>query len=309
VAVREGLSAATRAGHVKILREFKEYVGRLSYRQRATRLPVALSTWLEEQRVERGWAWQTLVRNLASAAGAMSRLTEYTNAEANITLLYEKEWDDAMARAKTACNKQATTALPAVSAEAAKKMLDRAILAKRLTPQAATVLLLCWYTSGRPGDVLRLKKECIELTTEGGTAQVAVEFREHKTSRYRGPYVVQTLMPRRYLPFLQAQMAKRSRSEYLIPLTELADKRAVMTELRSFLQAENRLFDVRSLRRGTLQALGNDPENELEVVMAFSGHTRVGTTLGYTNQGRANRNFVGRMRNAACVLTPSGRHG
>ena len=96
-------------------------------------------------------------------------------------------------------------------------------------------------------------------------------------------------------------------SDFIIPVPTVAERRQVMTELRDFLQKTDEKFSVRALRRGTLQALGQDPANGLEVVMAFAGHTRTETSLRYTNRGRQLRNRRRGMADAAATTLTTAR--
>ena len=66
-------------------------------------------------------------------------------------------------------------------------------------------------------------------------------------------------------------------------------RRECREEMLRLLRAVDKEFTATSLRRGTLRSICDDPENDLETAMGFSGHTRETTTLHYTNQHAAQR--------------------
>jgi integrase len=303
-AVAEGIAKATREGHVRLLMGFRAWLRAQNQQMMRQRVVLGLIAWLEECREERRWKWQSMTRYMASAAGAFCRLTQYTaDAPCNVFLNLESEWRDAMTRAQTRVNQQPIAAAPAVETKQACKMLDRAILQKKLAAKPALLLLLCWFTAGRPGDVLRLLRSCIQLDADPrDPSQVAVEFRVHKTNAHRGAFLVQTTIPERYRAFLVAQLRDKRSHDFIIPVPTASERREVMTAMRDYLRTADATFSVRSLRRGTLQALGQSPANGLEVVMAYSGHTRPSTSMHYVEQGRKLSKWRQTTANAAHAL-------
>jgi integrase len=186
-------------------------------------------------------------------------------------------------------------------------LIDRAVLQRKVKDDVALLILLCWFTSGRPGDVMRLRGSCINLQAQpADKEQIAVEFRQHKTSRSRSAYVVHTSIPARYLSFLTKRV-KQAGAGFLFCLPTLASKRQLLTDLREWLRSVDPTFNSRSLRRGTLQAIGSDAKNPMEVLMAFSGHTTAATTDHYLSYGAMNKNRAMTSAKAAMGLRRSRR--
>jgi integrase len=203
-------------------------------------------------------------------------------------------------------NREGSHQAPGVTSVQAQAMIDEAMK----TPadrDLAVLLILCWFTSGRPGDVLRLRRKCVSLDPDATkTGMVQVEFRHHKTDRHRGPYVVSTHIPQKYMAVLRRHMAPLGHEAFVFHVPSAAAKRGVMTRLGMALKAVAPDLCARSLRRGTLQALGSDTNNPMAVLMAFSGHVRQATTELYCigPAGQLKRRMV---ESAAARLTTGNR--
>ena len=157
-------------------------------------------------------------------------------------------------------------------------LLERAPLPPMLRLMCLVYLLLWWATAARSGDALQLQSWAIvTLRTSHGMPLRSVKFVEGKGVTLRGPYTVHTLVPRQHL----LDLLMTNSEDYIFP-PQFRQK--IADEVLGALKKADPRIEMRSIRRGSLQALAMADVDE-QTLMTFSGHKCLPTLHRYLDWG------------------------
>jgi hypothetical protein len=285
-----GAVKGTRDCHRRLLRVLAAMNSdRLAAAYKAMPLPTAIVEWMDCLRKRSGWIPRTMVKYLASIAGALSALPLYRSGAPAINLNAYPEWRQSLLGAA----KAAQRTLPKAPKGATKEDVAQAIRQEpKLYVKAA--LILSWVVAGRTGDVARLQKQHVVLREDG---TVTVTWLETKTSSRTGPRSITTSMPPEWMPILRRW--HEARNSWLFPANNLLNG-----EIRTALRRVSPVLECRSLRRGALEtmALAGTPT---ETLLIFSGHTTERMLLVYLGWGRQHADRTSRTAAAGAALIPT----
>jgi hypothetical protein len=295
---RLGLSRKVRREHVRLLRR----VAAFNDPSLSPSMPLVtfLVLWIERQSAERGWAPQTLARNMASLQGALAQLPLYVPGHCPVPLRLnnEPEWTAAM-RAAQALAREATTREPAPLTLAHIEALCRQ--ATPSTRYLLQIVTLSWLVAGRVGDVTQLCRQDVSLQPDG---TLTVTFRKGKgVTMRRQQYTVFTRAGRFHQ--IIADLLQECQTTHLWELPSPQDRERLVASVRDFLRVAQADLECRSIRRGALQFMATQKVTE-EVLMHFSGHQRVETLRRYLSWGRINGAVCAAARPAAMLLAAEG---
>lgn len=297
--IGEAFSSRTTAKHRHLLDELEEYVSaRAKTSGKSQQLapaeagplsltPAILSEYLEMRRLNprartrsgKSCKWSSSRTLLGSILGAVrdaplhgSRLTMQPNDPST------RKIERTIKKHVYAERVDFPFAATAAHVDHALNLLDRAPLPPMLRLMCMVYLLLWWATAARSGDALLLQSWAIlTLRTSHGLPLRSVKFVEGKGVTLRGPYTVHTLVPLQHL----LDRLLTNTEDYIFPpqfRQKIANK--VIEALK---QADPRI-EMRSIRRGSLQALAMADVNE-QTLMSFSGHKCLPTLHRYLDWG------------------------
>ena len=157
-----------------------------------------------------------------------------------------------------------------------------------------TLFAIEWATTGRTSDVLRIRKQRMQLDQQ--QCSVRVTFIEGKGVKARqSPYTVLTTTP--FVTAIKRHCASTS-SPFLFPEETHASLRQ---RLIAILKRFDTRYELRSMRRGSLQHMAS-MGIPLNVLMTFSGHRSETTLLRYLNWGTFASVMLNEQTKAATLL-------
>lgn len=187
------------------------------------------------------------------------------------------------------CRASMRTLLREGIGEGVRKIVDattadvRKAVAREASQAVKAMILLCWLTAARPGDVINLKRKNVAL--DG--INLKVQFQQAKTIIATGEYVINSAIHNEeWRAILEGFIAENSSSPstYLFPMGNAQQRTAFVASVRFALRAVNPNLEIRSMRRGTLVALANAGASE-EQLLTFSRHTSLKTLRRYLGFG------------------------
>ncbi len=262
-----GLMSSTMQEHRRMLRKLAES---MPAELRGLPAPVAIVECLTRQHKERAWRCSSLLKNLATAQGALSNLPLYRATLVSIPLGLSSVWRMAMKAAARAARIELPNQPLAVGWQQVRQALH---MESSLPTFAAT--LLSWVAAARSGCVLQLAKSDLTWVNE---STLSIRFRRGKGASLRQTtYTVHTMIPVEFVARLRRWLD--SRTSWVFPRT-----------LKSFdvtkcLRKVDARYECRSIRRGALQHLAALPGITDETLLLFSGHSSVTTLRRYLNFG------------------------
>jgi hypothetical protein len=272
---RLGLVKTTRQGHKRILRELTT----LPQHLQDAPLVTALIENINSRRREKRWQWSTTLTRMAATQGALRLLPLYSG-HGTIDLRDNPMWAQAMRTARRQTQCEVGYQPKAISAEDLKKCVSM-----EKTPAIRAALITAWATAARGGCTLQLRAANIELLAAG---KMQVQFRHGKSVIARGPYTVHTTLPEwsiaEYTRWFRLQKTKNG---LLFP-------NVTGEQLKLALRRVDKLYEQRSIRRGSLQAmsLGGCSDEDL---LLYSGHTNLKTLRRYLDWGKKSGDLQRRM--------------
>ena len=250
--------------HARLLRKYKDLLTESN-----GPLPTAIIVALMRERSARKWQWSTTLKYLASLQGAFALLPLYAHTAIVVQLKTSPEWRQAL----RAATKQAREEIGYEPKSLTCAMMESAV--RHATGlELRSLLGLAWATCGRVGCCLQLKKEDVHLGAEGA---VAITFRRGKGVLFRGPYTVHSRVPDFLVPAVFSLLQQRE--SFLFKQQDLGK------QLLHALRFVDPQLEQRSIRRGAAQALARTGLSE-EMLMHFTGHTKVATLRRYLGWGR-----------------------
>ena len=260
----EGISLEQRRAHVRMA-----HLLTLHARVRPALLELPPSVWLcrsfaSTARVL-GWSPSTRRTHLGSLMGLLERLDQYAPShQAASSLRSSSALKDLSRQITREFNRTRAATKPFLPFETMQSMMSDA-----RAPDQETMLLLvvCWATSCRPTNGLRLHKENFTLRADG---QISVMFTDAKTTTKRGPYTVHArLTPETYA--LLASYIENLPGSAMFPTLEQHPARA-LNRLRQWIRRYLPRATLRMIRRGSLIHLAESGATQ-EVLLNRSGHT------------------------------------
>ena len=137
------------------------------------------------------------------------------------------------------------------------------------TTRVKVALILCWFTSARPCDVLQLRKDAVAFPA---AHEVKVKFTRGKVVGAVGAYHIHTQVDDDDSYRLVRDFVAAAPDGFLFPLRSGYQRQAFLTEVRLALRQSRPVLELRSLRRGSLQLLAQGGASE-EELLTFSRHT------------------------------------
>ena len=266
----KALSLQTRAGHRRALVRLMKMAQPLQKK----RVTIAIMEHLHEIRLSKKWTWSTMLKNTTATQSALRLLPLYKKVTHGLALHADVFWGQGI----TSIQRYAREEKPRTPMAMTTETFRLAMNAERRTEQRLALMLM-WFSAGRVGDVLQLRKGDIELHPDGA---IALTFSHGKAVCHRGPYTVHTVpLDNIYLQLL--------RSRWTDNTTPAEADTCIFTitppDMRSTYKAIHPLLEAKSVRRGSLQTMAREgvPHN---VLMKYSGHLSEKTLLRYLNWGR-----------------------
>lgn len=178
--------------------------------------------------------------------------------------------------------KQAIQAAPVDQAAAAAEDISKA-LALTVDTQVRMFLLLLWLSCARKGDIGNLTASSVTFKTGAAYAKGHLELFIHKgkgVAANKAKYRIQTMCPPAFEKELREFLLQRR--QVVGPDAPLF-RASLMTsnEIVALLKRVHEKLDCRSLRRGSLQTIAQDPNVTEETLMRLSGHRNVKTLHRY----------------------------
>ena len=290
-----GIALKVRQRHLAMLRKLRDLDSDLLLLPLDAALAEQMLRWKDRLR----WRWATLERNMTTMAGALSSLRLYSRHPISVSLGASHLWGAAMRAAAIKAREEEPRAPRPAKWEQVVRIVDDVSLPIWMRQ----VLLICWLTAARPGCVLQLKAEDLQvsLASEQTLLPFAVIFRRGKGARLRGPYTVHSALQARFLPLLRPLVEG---SGYLFPAESANHREQMARRLLAAVRAVDGSLELRSLRRGSLETLSRLGVDEREL-MQFSGHTQIATLRRYLRWGRADAVASSRALHQAELLTSS----
>jgi hypothetical protein len=274
--VQAGLSLEQRRRHLHTLYDTLVEV-ELEPDWGATHLAEVLVECID--RLEKRRAWSSPATKMTWAEtlyGALESLKLYTNLEP-ILLKSEKHWEDATRKwMKDVCG--FSPERPEVNNEGVEKVLSL----PECQLATATLLTLCWSTTGRPFNWLYVKKDDLkkhELPDSQGT-NLSITWRDHKTVGTKQAFTTHSWLPVQRASKVTQWLAK-TQGDWVFPKSLWQH---VTGQLKELLKKQNSDWDLKALRRGSLSTMARAGV-PLEDLMNFSGHKSKATLLRYLRWG------------------------
>ena len=266
--IDKGLTAGVRRQHRRMIK-------------RATALPEkfhnmpwpeALAAWMEEESEKHQWAKSTLLRNMGTCMGLISRLEQYCKVEqAPEPLSSSQAWKDALKTAKQSANADAKVPPGLLPSQYLQAFNDT----YRADPRTAALLVAAWATAARVSDLMSVRRG--EMTLEG--SKLSITFKRGKTAKLAEPHTVHTEIsdPTQ----LQCLTALHKEGRDWIWDAAVEGKAITYKKLMTTLRATaGQDITQSSIRRGALQHMAQMGATE-EQLMHFSGHRNVHTLRRY----------------------------
>lgn len=265
---------ATRDLHIRWLNEIKsmprEYLSR--------DLPHAIMEYVRWIAVKRGWKWATYAKNLTSIESALENLPLYTNQKTGIRLRDCPEWRENLSGAQLKEHESEAEPPAPVTITDYEKIRKGLELTH---PTEALFLTMMWMFAARPADIIRLRVRDVNFSSAEDTENVLTQLtiREGKAVKFRGPYPISSILPRKYASILQTMMNNKSRKQRIFENADSVRTR-VLQEIHTVVPQAN----LSSLRKGAAMHLASSGVSE-EELMRLTGHTQLKTLRKYLQYG------------------------
>ena len=267
------LSTGVAQEHHRILVELQKLVAERPHLE-LWPLDQLVAEYFQELARVRNWKPQSLLRKLAACVGAFAKLPLYAFCRYAVHLERCPVLQDVMRRVELESQQAQPQGQEGVTLEDFIKIIQRTN-----DEEVKVALILQWVTTARPGCVLQLRREDVDLEAGGA---LRVKFRFGKGVRFRGPYTVPTVVADpTWRAALSKLLARRQSAEALFPAA-----RQVQPLMRAALRSgEDPYGTLRAMRRGSLRTLAQAGV-EKQIMMRFSGHTTEKSLMRYLDFGK-----------------------
>jgi hypothetical protein len=264
--INEALEEQTQNTRERIFRLVQDKIRTHKYLQQE-QVAVACVRTMYKVKADHMWKWGTMHAGMSTLAGTMNCLDAYSKAK-SVNLGKSASWRMAMRRIAKKAN------LEAVKQSAPATLADIKACTKILEPKrrsAKLMLVIAWAHAGRGSNVMTLTKG--NFSHKGKS----IRWTKAKTTATRGCYTTHSSYGE-FSTFVQEELDKIED-----PTQQLFTKEDLKM-VREALHERNPNFDLRSLRRGALQALAAKGYSD-DLLMQFSGHTTTKSLYRYLNWG------------------------
>ena len=282
-----GVEPKTRQDHLARLRLLRN----MGPAHRQLRLVDSILATLGEQRTLKGWKPTTWMRALGSTAGALARLEQYAG-RTDLNLQQSSLWRDAMKGAekyKTA--HIPTKAVPCTKIEAYATV--NRLIAEGRTTLASQVAIL-WLSAARPGDLLQVRREDLQVRPDGNLWFVIRAGKVQKHRKKAQP--LHTVIPPEWMETIQQGISGGHRHVWSFP--SLQQRELAVKAITKEMRLTNPRLEARSLRSGSLRCMMEAGVPE-ETLLLFSGHSTIAMLREYVGWDDTAVARGNRMRTAA----------
>ena len=283
------IAASTMEDHQRELRRFGDYLKSLT--PEALRMPVdvllAHHFQCEWASSERRTSWQTMVTRMRSVIGAFAMLPVYASTSIllrpNRFPIFAKMMDTARRKAV----EQPGRRPPAATLEDVRAALKH-IPEKRFQ----WLLIVSWFTSSRPTyDTVYVMKDDFVIDSSG---LGVVTFKRSKTARNLGEYSIPINISDPDMLKIVRDYHASVTGDFMIPLPMSKESKEVEPKIatvvnRAIVSALRKVrpdLELKSLRRGTIQRLGQLPDMDDAQLRLYTKHTQEKSLKTYLNGER-----------------------
>jgi len=299
------IAASTMEDHQRELRRFGEYLKSLT--PAALRMPVdvllAHHFQCEWASTERRTSWQTMVTRMRSIIGAFAMLPVYASTSIlirpNRFPLFSKMMDTA---------RRKSVEQPGRRPAAATLDDVRAALPHIQEKRFQWLLIVSWFTSSRPTyDTVYVMKDDFVIDSNG---LGVVTFKRSKTARSLGEYSIPINISDPAMLKIVRDYHASVTGDFMIPLPMSKESKEVEPKIatvvnRAIVSALRKVrpeLELKSLRRGTIQRLGQLDDMDDEKIRLYSKHVQDKSLKTYLNGERILHSAQRQARLAAAGL-------
>lgn len=264
--INEAVELPTQEARLRIARLVQDKIRALHFLQQA-HISIACIRALYKIKAEHNWKWSTMQTAMGLLTGVLSCLDAYTRAHP-YKLSEMGSWRLATRRV----TKQTHLEEVKQSAPATIDDIRKAAQLLNKAPRAKLLLILAWSHAARASNVMTLQPQWFS------TDNTIITWKKAKTTAKRGPYSTSSSYGE-FTEFVRTEIA--AYTDRAAPMFNKDD----LTQVRTALRSLNKDFDLRSFRRGALQALATQGI-PIATLMQFSGHTTERSLLRYLNWGQ-----------------------
>jgi len=269
----DGISIETRRCHLRLAKLLVMYA-----RARPAHLDMPASTWMcrafSTLAKSLNWSASTRKTHFGNMLGLLERLDQYAPHIPHRSLKESSVIKDMSKKLTKEYNRTRAAKKPFLSRSSLHSMLQQA---DRIHPELRLMLKLCWATSARPTNALRLRRENVVFH---GPGEVAVIFTDAKTTTRRGPYTVHTRLSAECFEELKSHLESlHSPSSLLFPLLAPRPEQS-MSLLRTWMRRVVPRATIRMIRRGSLIDLAQAGATQ-DTLLNRSGHTNLRSLHDY----------------------------
>lgn len=265
----------TRRRHIHWLNEIQ----RMPHQYRDWPLHKAILEMVRCMAVRRKWAWATVAKALVSIESALANLPLYTDQTKGIFLKEHPEWREAVAGAQLREKESVPTPPEPITVEQFMA-IHKTLSLKH--PKEALFLTMMWMFAARAGDISRLRVGDVDFRDpdKDGNVPTALTIRIGKGAKFRGPYTVASILPRKAASMLLKLMAQKTKRQRIFDEVE-----ALRSKTLRAVRSINPRADLPSLRKGAAQHLARlkVPEDQ---IARLTGHRLMDTLRRYLGYGR-----------------------
>jgi len=280
----EGVTTGTRQAHMAMLTLMQDIIQHHALGHYP--LDEAIVEALEIARQTRPWRYTTLESALGTLQGAWKRMNMYTLASPRLAFyqLASSPWilDARRAISRLAAAEERTQAF-VITADHVRQTLHSV----RSDSAIHAFTAIAWWTCGRCGDVQKLEKRNVTLSSAG---RLTVQWTSGKgvTATGAGYCIVSHIPPHTEIFKSLSAFLLSAPAGPLFPATTKwgADQWGI--RVRNALRQAAPQACQRSFRKGAIIAMMSNPDVSEDTVRQFSGHTTLKSLRIYTSFGKVN---------------------
>jgi hypothetical protein len=286
VTTRDGVTEATRNGHLRMLRLTQDVI-RQSKILTLLALDDAMTRSLEYLQEKLHWAASTTIKHAATIVGAWPRLTQYSTVSPTLirmeryVLPTRSFWKDAM-RTMTRAAVEHPVNFPTPLTRAEMARINVHLRARDLALFAFS--LCAWHSAARLGDLASMEAGEITLSDDG---HLDFRFRRGKgvTARRTAYHVFSAVNVRSEEFKLLTRFLNEVTTVRIWPSESEVERRCWGTRLRDEIRIFDPKYSQRSYRRGAIQAMSQSGLVSNDELLMLSGHSRLVTMRKYLSNG------------------------
>jgi hypothetical protein len=295
------LASQVQASNQRILKQLHLLQQRIRSSPHLHDLPVAeaviLHAGAKMAEAKRPWKPQTMHRELCLLQSGLSNLPKFAyGADCALKLSESPLWANYM----TAWQRKLPGSQPIHQPAATAADITAAVELAGGNKDLRAFMVLLWLSAGRKGDVLQLTTKHTKISDDGRLTSL-IQAGKGVIAR-KGAYHIVSQVPTCWRAEMQQFLAAAaaSRRPLLFPQTE-----EFSAEIPRLLKKANLALDgARSVRRGALIRIAQDPTVTEEILMKLSGHRSKDTLHRYLDWNLHNEHMHSKSVAAAANLDP-----